>query len=104
MSYVQKFPKDSRKYQYVYIHLGLVGSFLRRFLPLQKSILQVIDEDTGLAIYNSEKFTGILESKGAAEYRKILNMMIQGGWEEDGSVNNSVSDVYPYFPRYRRLR
>lgn len=50
MSYVQKFPKDSRKYQYVYIHLGLVGSFLRRFLPLQKCILQVIDEDNGLVI------------------------------------------------------
>jgi len=104
VNYTQAFPKDSQKYQYAYVHYAHIGGLLKFVLSniLQNRVFQVIDEDTGMSIYISQKFTNYYDFKGNSEYRRVLNMMIQEGWEGDGTVYNSM--LNGYLPRYRRER
>ena len=97
------FKKDSNQYQYSYISLRMTGGCIRSLIPIgSRHIYQLIDEDSGYSLYNSEPFTGTLSHKGVHEFNKLQNYMTQNDWQSDGKVY--CPTFREYLPRYRKSR
>lgn len=101
-TFVQHYPKDTSSYHYAYITLVIDGGFISGLLPFHKLLYQVIDEDRGTSLHNSNVFRGWLSHSGVSAYTQAVNFMTQNGWQPDGQVYCSV--MRDYLPRYRKLK